>query len=327
MPDIHQSHLASFVTVDTWCQFWLFRTVQRRMAARTFHDVPGNARTTNASEFKKRHGRMESPVPCMVAERACPTPLPTRGSRVEADPAMHDARGNNMDMLDDVDLTAIFEWIDADHNGTATYDEFLVFAEYCGVRWRQNVLLEAELRFVFDEADADGSGDVTKDEIGHLLARVGLLRPDQGQVSLCVPQKSVGGVRQKLKDGMSTFVASLRSLRRQTRLAIQLMRHERLRGELTPAQRDIVHRSKQELAKLLPFFLVYALPGGSALCAAMVAAFPSMLPLAFQQLFPMGSRRKALSSSEFDALCVQTFASLLSRTRAKLAEERAGRKS
>lgn len=212
-----------------------------------------------------------------------------------------------------------------------------MFAEYCGVRWRQDPSLEAELRFVFDEADTDCSGDLSKEEIEHLLRKFGLLGPKHGQnpaSTLEASKKSLSMSKlvRKLREGMSDLLSSLRLLRRQAMLAFRLIRHERLHGELSQQQRAVVRRSMRELGKMVPFLFVYCLPGGTALIAGMVAVFPSTLPIAFQKMFAKGTPNadassKAQSVSEFDVLCVETFGGFLRSTRAKLAEQRAAHKS
>jgi len=80
-----------------------------------------------------------------------------------------------------VELDRIFDWIDLDSNGQISFEEFLIFADYCGMRQgrqecsAKSAVEDAELRFVFNEADADKSGHLDKDEVGAILQRLGLL--------------------------------------------------------------------------------------------------------------------------------------------------------
>lgn len=236
------------------------------------------------------------------------------------------------DTMKDLEFIAIFEWMDADKSGTVSYQEFLLFAEYCGVRWRHDASVEAELRFVFDEVDADSSGDLTKEEVKQMLYRIGLLKQPVTSPKCWAPKPHAGffqKVIHRVRGELATFQSSVRLLKRQTMLALSLLRHERLHGKLSTQQQSLVRRSMWELAKLVPLLLLACLPGCSLVIPLALRACPSVLPRAFHNAFSReGPASKANVSSqgnsEFDLLCVDIFRGFLRNTRVKLAESQHG---
>lgn len=204
------------------------------------------------------------------------------------------------DELECLKRATIFEWIDANKSGTTNYEEFLLYAEYCGAHWRHDAYVEAGLRFAFDEMDSHAHGELCKEEIAQLLVRVGLLRLSRSQASSSALKRRTGPALRLLTraaESSMAFFASFQVLSRQTLLALRVVRLERPRGGLSEPQRDAVRRTMQEVAKFVPFLCVGCLPGGTVLVAGLAAACPSSLPLAFQNMFSRRNARDEIQAS------------------------------
>lgn len=236
----------------------------------------------------------------------------------------------------DAELRGLFDLIDTDESGFVSFDEFSVFAEYCGVRSSGCPTGLAELRFVFDEADAGKTGKISMSEMGSILQRIGLLEGGTdivGVTRTCTerPETRCSGihVEQLVRRARQGWEAckqcscdtcnGLRMLQRQSLLAWRLVKSSHA-DPLTENQRGIVLRALLDLVKLVPFLLIIlVLPGGSALSMFLLQNCPWAVPSAFARA-KHGTARTSngdTSINEFDELCMRTFAAFVREARAR----------
>eukprot|EP00747_Dinoflagellata_sp_TGD_P016516 gnl/TRDRNA2_/TRDRNA2_125169_c0_seq1.p1 gnl/TRDRNA2_/TRDRNA2_125169_c0~~gnl/TRDRNA2_/TRDRNA2_125169_c0_seq1.p1 ORF type:complete len:357 (-),score=45.77 gnl/TRDRNA2_/TRDRNA2_125169_c0_seq1:203-1243(-) len=270
---------------------------------------------------------------------------PTTASGASAHPAHHQQQEASFEeelpkseMPEDEDLSALFSCLDVDGNGEISFDEFALFAEYCGVIQPgspRRAVVEAELRYIFELADTDGSGKLSMSEVGTLLRSLGLshggrnLGATASTAELDPNHAGIRGwARRAWTDSMEFcrgFMHGLRLLRRQTTLAWRLVRGV---GPLSAEGRALVRKASYDLARLLPFLLVNLLPGASAWSLLLMKFCPSAVPSAFARaqraraasVLPKGSKVE-----EFDRLCLRTFGAFVEEARSKRASRRIGR--